>query len=273
MGASLFVLTAIGLFLFGLIIGSFLNVLIIRYRTGRSLSGRSGCLSCGVRLSPLELVPVVSWLFLRGRCRSCRSPISPQYPLVEMATGLLFLGSLALFDVSHPSVLLLGGLVSYLIASSALVALVAYDIRHQIIPDPFVALFALAALFLHLFEGASVTPYLLAGAALATPFAALWYFSEGRWMGFGDAKLAFGIGLLLGLAEGLSAIILGFWMGALFGLLLILLGKVGARLSLGGVPLTMKSEVPFAPFLVAGALLVLFTHFSLFDQELLSSLL
>lgn len=272
MDSSFFYLLAAGLFFFGLIIGSFLNVLVLRYGTGRSLSGRSGCLSCNVPLEPLELVPVLSYLALGGRCRSCRTRISLQYPLVELATGLLFLGSIRLFDFSSPSWVLLWSLISYFVLVSALVALVAYDVKHQIIPDRFVAVFILGSLFLHLFLGDPITPLLLAGLVLAAPFAGLWYFSEGRYMGLGDAKLAFGIGVLLGLVQGLSAIILGFWAGALFGLVLIIVSRSRARLSLNGVPLTMKSEVPFAPFLALGALFVLLTHFSLFDPELLASL-
>ncbi|MCE9643949.1 prepilin peptidase [Candidatus Parcubacteria bacterium] len=272
MDQSFLVLLSVGLFSFGLIIGSFLNVLVLRYRTGRTLGGRSGCFSCNASLSALELVPVLSWLFLRGRCRSCRSAISVQYPLVEFATGLLFLASLLIFDFSSLSWFLLGGLFSYFVAVSSLVTLVTYDVRHQIIPDSFVLTFVLAALFFNLFRGEAATPHLLAGVLLSVPFAAIWYFSEGRYMGLGDGKLAFGIGVLLGSLGGLTAIILGFWSGALFGLLLLFLQRVGMRLSLGRVPLTMKSEVPFAPFLVAGTLYVLFTHFSLFDQNLVASL-
>jgi len=272
MDQSFLVLLSVGLFSFGLIIGSFLNVLVLRYRTGRSLNGRSGCFSCNAPLSALELVPVVSWLFLGGRCRRCRSSISMQYPLVEVATGLLFLASLLLFDLSSFSWFFLSGLSAYFVAVSALVALVVYDIRHQIIPDSFALTFALAALFFNLFRGEAATPYLLAGVVLSLPFVAIWYFSEGKYMGLGDGKLAFGIGVLLGSLGGLTAIILGFWLGAFFGLLLLLLQRVGTRLSLGGVPLTMKSEVPFAPFLVAGTFYVLFTHFSLFDQNLVASL-
>lgn len=272
MDSSFFYLLAAGLFLFGLIIGSFLNVLVLRYGTGRSLSGRSGCLSCNVPLSPLELVPVLSYLVLGGRCRSCRTRISPQYPLVELATGILFLASLRLFDFSLLTWPLVGSVVSYFVLVSALVALVAYDIRHQIIPNRFVAAFVFAAFLMHLFYGDPITPFLLAGLVLAAPFAGLWYFSEGRYMGLGDGKLAFGIGVLLGFVQGLSAIIIGFWAGALFGLALIVFSRSKARLSLNGVPLTMKSEVPFAPFLALGALFVLLTHFSLFDPELVASL-
>ena len=174
-------------FLFGVIIGSFLNVVIYRFNTGAGVHGRSMCLSCGKQLSWYELIPLVSFAFQRGRCRACRSKLSWQYPLVELCTGLIFLGAF----LSHGLSLMLPYLFIQL---SLLMVIAVYDLRHTIIPDVFAYAFAalaLSALLVKLVGGVSDSWIeLLAGPALFTPFALLWWCSNGAWMGFGDAKLA-----------------------------------------------------------------------------------
>src|SRR3989344_8703593 len=124
---------------FGLIVGSFLNVVILRHGV-RSLGGRSGCMSCGAQLQWYDMVPVFSWLALGGKCRACRAHISPQYPLVEAVTAILF----ALIGAT--SLLLLQKILGCVILA-LLVAITVYDIRHTIIPDLWVWAFNLLALF------------------------------------------------------------------------------------------------------------------------------
>ena len=123
--------------LFGLIIGSFLNVVILR-RGACTVGGRSGCLSCGAPLRWFDLIPVVSWIALRGRCRSCGSRISIQYPLVEASSALLF----ALIGASTLSIPM--QIVSLIIVS-LLILITAYDLRHTIIPDEWSYTFAILA--------------------------------------------------------------------------------------------------------------------------------
>ncbi len=245
---------------FGLIIGSFLNVLVLRYKTGRGLSGRSGCPSCGKTLHWYELIPVISFIIQKGRCASCHSKISFQYPLVELLTaGLFVLSAWKAFSV--------GGVYLYIhfahlaLMMSLLVALVVYDIKHTIIPNFFVYLFdicALAYVFAN-YSGTFTAPLwspIVSAAVVAAPFAFLWLVSSGRWMGLGDAKLSLGIGAALSFVGGLSALVWAFWAGALVSLFLLALSKL--RLRHRGRHFTMKSEVPFAPFLVFGFLIVLF---------------
>lgn len=251
----------IWVFLLGLIIGSFLNVVILRHQTGRALSGRSGCSSCGKKLSWHELLPVFSFLAQGGRCRSCQSKISWQYPLVELLTGFLFA---IIFWHLAGSPAQAGdwlAITFYWVMASLLVVITVYDLKHQIIPDRFVfALIVLAFLKpVVLLEN----PILLnlgwgvvGGFAVSLPLFVLWLVSRGRWLGFGDVKLALGIGLLLGWQLGLSALMLSFWLGAIVGLFLILWGKT--QLWRKGKSYTMKSEVPFAPFLILGFWLVFF---------------
>ncbi|MBX4210739.1 prepilin peptidase, partial [Candidatus Parcubacteria bacterium] len=216
-----------GLFFFilGAIVGSFLNVVILRYNTGRTVGGRSFCFSCGKKLNWYELVPIVSFVTLRGRCSQCKSRISIQYPLVEFFTGLLFLSLYLKFLPTTIATFL--PVFFYCIIFSILTVIFVYDIRHKIIPDglvytfiilSFVGLIIKMTVISHLpLSTIATPPYLydlLAGILLFLPFFLLWLVSGGRWIGFGDAKLAAGIGWLLGLAYGLSALFLAFWIGA-----------------------------------------------------------
>lgn len=242
-------------FLFGLIVGSFLNVVILRHQTGRSLSGRSGCFSCGKKLNWYELIPILSFLSQRGRCRACRSKISWQYPLVELLTGLLFTLVYWHFAGNWPEIIF-----SWVI-TSLLIVIAVYDLKHQIIPDRFVFALILLAFFqpIILLESPILLNLgwgVLGGLAVSLPLFLLWLVSRGRWLGFGDVKLALGVGLLLGWRFGLSALMLSFWLGAIIGLFLIAWGKT--QLWRKGKSYTMKSEVPFAPFLILGFWLVFF---------------
>ena len=242
--------------IFGLIVGSFLNVVIYRHNTGMTVGGRSMCFSCGKKLKWFELVPVLSFVFLRGKCSVCKSKISWQYPTVELVTGLLFLG--AYLTVSNIYLL-----VYLLVQLSLLIVIAVYDIKHKIIPDVFVYAFAGLALMSVLWifvESHNFSIFLfdvLAGPICFLPFAALWYFSKGTWMGFGDAKLALGIGWFLGIGDAYIAIVLAFWVGALVGISMIVYSRI-TQLSHGQEKVTMKSEIPFGPFLILGLLIMIF---------------
>lgn len=255
------------IFILGAIIGSFLNVVIYRYNSGASpLSGRSQCFSCGKTLRWYELVPLVSFVFQKGRCRVCKVRLSWQYPFIEVLTGAVFL---SVFFLERPPLESL-----YLISIfSILLVITVYDMRHQIIPDGFAAAFALLSLgwffwtipggFMKVFE----FPYywtLLAGPILFFLFWALWFVSGGRWMGLGDGKLALGMGWFLGATLGGSAVMLAFWTGAAYALVRLGLQKI--------VPvrnqLSFKSEIPFGPFLVLGVFVVYFTHINFFDGSI-----
>ncbi|PIQ91401.1 MAG: hypothetical protein COV70_03895 [Parcubacteria group bacterium CG11_big_fil_rev_8_21_14_0_20_39_22] len=255
------------IFLLGSAIGSFLNVVVLRYNTGKITSGRSMCFSCGHKLSPLDLVPIASFLVQGGKCRYCGTKISKQYPGVEIITGILFVAlfykvlwvPILLGSVSIESFLLF---ILYAFIVSILVAIAVYDIRHKIIPNMLVYLFIiLSALHLFLIYPLDyLLSYpgffdLLAGLMFFGVLGGLWLISNGKWIGLGDGKLSLGIGLLLGFTFGISAIVLSFWIGAIFAILALILGKIKP---LGSTKLTMKSEMPFAPFLILGTLIILF---------------
>lgn len=240
-------------FVFGAIIGSFLNVVILRLNTGQSIvSGKSKCFNCAKKLKWHELVPIFSFLVLRGRCSSCRSKISWQYPIVEAIAGVLFLGVFNLISIQTGFDFL--NIIYFWIIFSILIVIAVYDFYHQIIPELFVWIFNGLAFFgLFFLAGENGLFFngnnLIAGIILFSFFALLWLVSRGRWMGFGDAKLALGIGWFLGMTKGITAITLAFWIGAIVGVALIFLSK-----NKYGI----KSAIAFGPFMILGTAISFF---------------
>jgi len=237
--------------LFGLILGSFANVLILREETGESIDGRSHCPSCKRTLEWYELFPVLSFILLRGKCRTCRARISWQYPLVEILVALgvaiVWLAPISLVQkvLGIPSIFIL-------------ICIAVYDFRTTYIPDRWAYVFAACALAYAF--ASPLTPgmwylVLLSGPVIALPLFLLWLFSAGTWMGLGDAKIALGFGWLLGMGGGFLALGLAFVLGAIVGLALIGITRLGNRED----GLTMKSEVPFGPFLILALCIVWFS--------------
>jgi leader peptidase (prepilin peptidase)/N-methyltransferase len=270
------------IFLLGTIIGSFLNVVILRYNTGTKILGpkeRSMCFSCAKKLNWYELIPVASFFCLRGRCLSCRTPISWQYPLVEIGTGLIFVKIFCDMLAGKFTPLLA---VLYAAVWCLLMVIAVYDLRHKIIPDGmaygFAALSLVSAFVVSSLSGSGfVIPFqsIIAGLVFFVFFGGLWFVSGGRWLGFGDAKLVLGVGFLLGLVRGLSALALSFWIGAVVMITLMLVGQIienrgwtkvirSVRLRRFLATLTMKSEIPFAPFIIIGTLIAFFWNLDIF---------
>jgi leader peptidase (prepilin peptidase)/N-methyltransferase len=250
-------------FVIGAIIGSFLNVYIYRFHTGKSLGGTSHCLSCGVTLRWYELTPMVSYLLIAGRCRHCQSRVPIRYFLVELVTAILFTLTLTLTTV-YAEIFILW------LIMAVLVVIVTYDFYHFIIPDSLTATLT-GLIFLWfgyqywLFSIPLESMFVDVLSALigAGFFLFLWFISKGAWLGFGDVKLAFPLGLLVGATSVFSFIVISFWVGAIVSLLLLAiqyLRRGKSHLRLFAPSITMKTAVPFAPFLIAGALIVLFTH-------------
>jgi len=243
-------------FIFGTIIGSFLNVVILRYGTGMGLGGRSMCASSGKLLRWFELVPIVSFLMQKGRSRHTGAKLSWQYPVVELLTGFLFVLSfryalelVSIFEITNFLVLFV-----FLILSSCFLVLIAvYDLRHMIVPNEFVypfILLAFGSLFISIPSLSFVLPSgtaLLSGLLVALPFVLLWLVSKGRWMGFADAKIALAMGWFVGLSSAFAAVLISFWLGAIVGLVILFATKKEKRKNL---------KIPFAPFLLTGLILV-----------------
>lgn len=259
------ILIFIFIFILGTIIGSFLNVVVFRFNTGRTfVKGSSMCMSCSHKLRWYELVPVLSFLFLRGKCRSCGSKISVQYPIVEIITGLIFVVvAFKFLPVLYfsPWLYFLYS-VMFIAIFSLLTVVLVYDLRHKIIPDKLSYTFSILSLIslvvsIAIFGSFTTWPNilnLLAGPIIALPFVLIWYLSKGRLMGLGDGKLILGIGWMLGLSSGVFAVILSFWIGAVVSILLMIFSqkKIG-----------MKTEIPFAPFLIIATLITFIFNFDL----------
>lgn len=253
--------------LFGIIVGSFLNVVILRYNTGKGLNGRSECLSCKKKLSWKELFPILSFFIQKKRCVGCDSKLRWQYPLVEIATGILFF--LAYVHVEpllyENFSLFITTLLLTVIIFSVLVVIFVYDLYHTIIPNVFVYIFIFCAALLNFIQFFTAWQNnttveiisvlnLVSGALFLIPFFVLWDISEGAWIGLGDGKLAMGIGLLLGFINGISALVLAFWVGAVL--------SVGYLLYMTIIKKQKRSEItreiPFAPFMIIATLIVYF---------------
>ena len=253
-------------FTFGLIIGSFLNVVILRLNTERSFGGRSGCMVCRNQLTWYELIPVFSYIFLGGRCKNCKTKISMQYPLVELATGIIF----ALLFLKFQNIFFLDTLkfsityAYYAVMFSLLMVIATYYLKHKIIPDT-LSLFLGVLAFIGLFffnasNSFQFQPHLpslldfLSGLLMSAFFAFFWLVSKGTWMGLGDAKLSVGLGWLLGFSMMLSGLVISFWIGAIIGIALVIFSKKHG----------MKSEIPFAPYLVLGTLIAFIFELHIF---------
>ncbi len=242
----------------GLLIGSFLNVVIYRVPIGMSVvRPASACPNCGSSIHAYDNVPVVAWLALRGKCRNCSAPISARYPLVELGTGVFFFvvslplaAQLAAVQPTTETIASGLALVAFLYLAAISIALTFIDIEHHRLPDSIVLpSYAVAAILL-------ATSAILIGdyaaliragvglAAMAIGYFALSLLWRGG-MGLGDVKLAGVLGLYLGYT-GWGALAVGslgaFFLGGIFGIVLILLHKT-----------TRKSGIPFGPWMLMGA--------------------
>ena len=254
-------------FIFGAIVGSFLNVVSLRFNTGMGVNGRSKCMSCGNTLTWKELIPLFSFAIQKGACRKCKSKISWQYPLVEFMAGAIFV----LIFLLYPPISAMTAFttVIYVLMTCIMIVITVYDIKHTIIPDQFVYAFAFLSA-LNLFIGGNSWFHMpslstaIAGPLLALPFALLWLVSRGTWMGLGDAKLVLGIGWILGLNAGVNALVLAFWIGAVVSVLWILATRTTFK---------PRMEIPFGPYLIVGMYIVLLFHVHVIDLSILKELI
>ena len=244
--ATTFLVVVTGIF--GLLVGSFLNVVIVRVPAGRSVvSPRSACMTCEQPIAERDNIPVLSWLLLRGRSRCCDEPISARYPLVEAATGAAFAGVAAWTGLSWRLPALL-----YLAAIS--IALTMIDLELKRLPNAIVLpSYPVATALLTLAALAEGEPGRLLGAAIGGAALYVFYFllilvKPGA-MGFGDVKLAGVLGMYLGWFGWQHAVVgafLGFLLGGVVGIVLMVLGRAGR-----------KTQIPFGPYMIVGAWLAL----------------
>jgi len=235
----------------GLIVGSFLNVVILRGGRGETLYGRSHCESCGTKLSLKELIPIASFLIQKGRCLHCSTVLLQQYPLVELGTGLLY-GFAAYYTLSTSvfttnSLLLLIGILTGI---AGIIVILVSDLRYQIIPDGAVFILFLLGIIQILYRTypmiyrSELIIDVAISLILSIFLGSLWFLSKGTWMGLGDAKLVLATSLILGFPAAIYAFLFAFWIGGLMGIILLIF-KIK----------TLKNRIPFGPFILIGSAL------------------
>lgn len=282
-------------FFFGASIGSFVNVILDRYNTGLKFwKGKSFCFSCNTLLKRMHMFPVVSFLFLRGRCGNCGSRIPYESFVIESIMGILsviLVFNLGFLNSDFSWILATNYLL--LVSIFATIVLISfYDLRHMIIPDSFLLVFLFVS-FIHnsypiihnsiLSTGTlsfgllaiSLLTDVLSGILLALPFLIIFFLSKGRWIGFGDIKYIAVLGFFLGVVNGSSAVILAFWIGAVFSVVLLLTPRVLRilRLSNDKNSFKMNSAIPFGPFLSLGIMVSFYLNIDILQIAIIKDLI
>jgi leader peptidase (prepilin peptidase) / N-methyltransferase len=255
------------IFLLGLFIGSFLNVLADRLpRNETVIRGRSHCEKCKRELAWFDLIPLLSFILLKGKCRYCRVRLSSYYPIVEFTTGIFF--TLTTFFILNGSQFpisnfqfsinyqLIVSLFYYLIIVSSLIVVFFADLKYGIIPDK-VIFPAMIISFLYLILNTKylILSHLLSAIGACLFFLLLFLITRGKGMGFGDVKFAFLMGLVLGFPNIIISLYIAFLTGAIVGIILIIWRK--KRI--------IGTSIPFGPFLVLGTFLAIFLGNFLFQ--------
>ena len=266
-------LYGIFLFVFGTIIGSFTNAQVDRYRSSRIMAKRSKCFQCGQVLGWRQLIPLYSYLIQQGKCSSCYGQIPIKLFMSEFATGVLFSAVLIKYPnlFNNFDIYSLINLLSYLVIISLMMAIVLTDLKDFTIPHQLSLSLIFISLLLLFFNSFIANNFnlaipnlmdLWAGPILAGFFWFIWLITGGQGMGFADGTLALSIGWLLGLWPGISAVLYAFWVGTIISVSILLWQKYMPRHKSKNLPtnhhqtLTMKSAIPFGPYLVMGFCLV-----------------
>lgn len=247
--------TYVIIFLFGLIIGSFTNVCIYRIPLGKSVVvPPSACTGCGKRLTAPDLVPVLSYVFLRGRCRHCGAPISPRYPLIELLTAVVFTALFVKYGFTIP-------FIAFAFLMTILISVFFIDLDHRIIPDELVIAGIIGGVALLVYNIFKPLPEVFGDNRWWTPVAGffsgsgflllvallgLLIYKTDDAMGMGDVKLMAPIGLFLGWKLCLAALFISVVLAGVTGLFLILF-RIKKK----------KDTIPFGPFIVTGTFMTI----------------
>jgi len=250
----------ITIFILGLILGSFANVVIDRGQKGVTLRGRSKCDKCRKQLSWYDNIPVLSYIFLRGRCRQCGQEISWQYPAVEMLFGVMFVliawragGIVGFLDKAD-----LINTIFYLVIGFILLIILVWDLKYMVIPDGLVVgglVLAVSYFGYQYFVSPNflmsvdtdLTRNFLGGLILSGFFYLMFVISQGRWIGGGDIKLGFLLGFLVGWREVYFLLMIAYILGSIPAVYLLLTKKA-----------TVKTKIPFGPFLIIAGFIMMF---------------
>jgi prepilin signal peptidase PulO-like enzyme (type II secretory pathway) len=245
-------------FFCGASIGSFVQVVVTRLNVAPMVRSRSKCLSCGEALRVSDLIPVISYLTHRGKCKYCKVPFGIETMIIEIGFGLLYV---ALYHFILSGFGFLPGIAWFLYYSALFVSLgviALYDLKHTYIPFvPLVSFSGLAILMAYMrYAHEPVYMFLLGPCIVALPFFAIWLISRGRALGFGDVLLFLGVGAFFGVEQGLAVLLLSIWFGALIGLVIYF-----NRRRKGGI----STAIPFVPFILGAFIFTLFTDLDIFS--------
>ncbi len=242
-------ITSFSFAVLGAIVASFVGVLSERLFTGQAWAkSRSRCNSCALALTPRDLIPVISWLIHRGRCRMCGAKVPFGYVVFELLLAALYVLSYLILGISF-------ALFALLALLAVLLFIGIYDIRHTLVPPQASSLLAALALLFAWLTAPSLSSFglsLLIAGGIALSFLALHVFSKGRAMGLGDAPVSFSLALVAA-PYALYGVLFSFWIGALWGIVVLFVRRGGPRMGI---------EVPFVPFLAIGFLLAYFTQWN-----------
>ncbi|MDO8504057.1 MAG: prepilin peptidase [bacterium] len=238
----------------GLVVGSFLGMLTFRIPRKKKLSGRSFCDECGEKIRWFENIPILSFLLLGGRCRVCKKKISLRYPLIEVLAAMSFLAIGYLWSNLMPE----QSLVFLLLLGTLLLGLLVTDIEFQTLPDEILLPLALLTFLALLFAPSpTLFTHLFWGFIVFLFFLAIYLLTHGRGMGFGDVKLVFILGSLLGYPGSLVWIFLSFLTGATSGLIMIIIGRA-----------KRNSQIAFGPYLIFSFWIAIFWGKTIYEWYL-----
>ncbi len=257
-------------FIFGAAIGSFVQVVVSRLYVAPIIKSRSKCLSCGEALRVSDLIPIISYLWLKGKCRYCKSVYGVESLLVEIFYGTVFVilyGTIiaSQIDITHK----IGYGLYYTILFIVLGVIALYDKRHSFIPARFLLAFIGLTLAMFCYRYLGMTPdeskslFLLSPVVAALPFLTLFIITRGRGVGFGDVILFFGVGAFFGIEQSMAVLMISVWLGAIVGVILYILDKQ-YKTKTNHVAFVSKA-IPFVPFIVIAFLIVLFTDIDIFS--------
>ncbi len=284
---ELIFLTSIFIFMLGAILGSFLNVISLEIEPNiflnkkerdhkkiksfwKRINRRSKCPNCSQNLSWSELVPILSWIFLLGKCKKCKKNISPRYFLVEIFSGLVFLGffweiinNLNIYNLIFLQNVVLIEFIFLIPIISAIILIFLFDWKHKIIPDVIIIPVFLYTLIYIVFDFQALSfdfsnflTDIWRSILFALPFFAIWLVSRGKAMGFADWKLILLLSLLLeNPMQNLLFAMGAFWVGAIYVIPLLIFNKKN----------NLKSEIPFGPFIIISFFIVYFFNLNLFS--------
>jgi leader peptidase (prepilin peptidase)/N-methyltransferase len=239
-------------FIYGAAIGSFVQVVATRLNVAPIVKSKSKCLSCGEALRVSDLIPVLSYIFLRGKCKYCKVAFGIESLLIELGFGVLFVLLYHFILVGTILSTAILWLVYYTLMFIALGVIALYDYKHSYVPVAFLFLFAfLSLIMLGLRYIADPTSAILLGPVIvALPFLGIWLVTKGRAIGFGDVVLYAAVGAFFGIEQGLAVLLISIWLGAIVGLMIYAYRRKKKN---------MNTAIPFVPFIVIAFLAVLFT--------------